>query len=618
MIVQRKFFFIVLFLIFILSSCDSNINNQVESYSVEFTLEGGEHTGGGALIQSVKHGSTATAPIVEKDGYVFDGWDQSLNGITSDKIIKANWRNYTASEIYDKVTDATVEIVAYNSSNVPIGLGSGFFYNNQGEIITNYHVIEDAYSIKVRISNSSEYTVTSIKGYSIDLDLAILRINYQNVSYIPLSTRNVSVGESIYAIGSSLGLTDTFSIGNISNNNRVIEGINCYQLTAPISSGNSGGPLVDMFGKAIGVNSMSLIGGDNIYFAIKISEIDKLDVSTPKTVIAVYNEIRLSPFLTTTTVSTNSTVTVNITSTKKYQTLKFTPTVSGTYTIYSTNTTYDSYVKAYNSLYNELDYDDDSGDGLCFRLSINLIGGQTYYFVVSMSPYLPDNYPEFGSFTVFISGSSFINAINITQGSTTYGSISTVGATVVYKFVPTYTGLYVLYSSGSLDLYVTIYDSNGNQLATNDDSGGGLNFALMRNLVSGSTYYYEVKISPYAGAASLKTGSYTMYLTQGTQITTTSYQNAYISYTGGYTLFVFSPTYSGTYIIYSTGTYDSYVELYDGSGNKITSNDDGGTNFNFRLSYYLSSGEVYFFLVQMSPYVLSSYPKTGTFPIYLD
>ena len=617
---QKKlyFFLIVLIISFVLVGCGSELIEKTPEYEVQFLLEGGEQISGGSLLQTIEHGSSAEAPIIKKDGYVFDGWDQSLTGITSNKEIKAKWRHFTASEIYEKVTRATVEIVAYDKSNESIGLGSGFFYNNNGEIITNYHVIEGAYSIKVRITNSQEYIVSSIKGYDIDLDLAVLKINYNNTEYIELSDRIASIGESIYAIGSSLGLTDTFSAGNISNNNRIVEGIECYQLTAPISPGNSGGPLVDIYGKVVGINTMSLVGGDNIYFAIKISEFYKLDLSTSKTVRAVYEEILMAPFQLTTTVLSNTSTSISITSANKYRTLKFIPVTTGTYTIYSSDTRYDTYIKVYDSQYNQIDYDDDGGDEYCFKLSIQLSAGQTYYFIISMSPLRFESYPEYGTFNIYISGFNFTNAVNLSLTTTTSGNISTSGGKNYYKFTPSFTSTYVLYSNSSLDLFVTIYDSNGNQLTTNDDSGSSLDFSVVRSLLSGVTYYFEVKISPYATASSSKTGSYTLNLTSGYQITTTSTQSAYITTIGGYDLFVFIPSYSGTYVIYSTGSYDSYVTLYDGSGNLLSSNDDGGTNYNFRLSNYLQANEVYFFLVKMSPYISSSDSKTGIFSIYLD
>ena len=160
----------------------------------------------------------------------------------------------SAEEIYNLAAPSTVEITAY--SNTFTSTGTGFFYSNDGKIITNYHVIEDCTSAIITVSNGTSYNVNRVLGYSKEKDIALLETSCS--SSIPLSFRqsDVKTGETVYAIGSSLGLTGSLSNGIVSSAEREIEGNRYMQTTTPISSGNSGGPLLDEFGKVIGIISL--------------------------------------------------------------------------------------------------------------------------------------------------------------------------------------------------------------------------------------------------------------------------------------------------------------------------------------------------------------------------
>ena len=115
-----------------------------------------------------------------------------------------------------------------------------------------------------------------MRDYDKVLDLAIVQADIQGNAYLEFSKHPVATGETIYALGSSQGLTSTFSSGIVSTASRTIEGVNYIQTTAPISQGNSGGPLVDPYGEVVGVNSMTLTTGQNLNFAIDIHELEKL------------------------------------------------------------------------------------------------------------------------------------------------------------------------------------------------------------------------------------------------------------------------------------------------------------------------------------------------------
>lgn len=198
----------------------------------------------------------------------------------------------TAKEIYENTRPAMVEIVTYDKAGKAMSVGSGFFISEDGYIATNYHVIRGAYSISV-VKYSTHGAITSVKvaGYDANQDVAILKIETSGEKYLEFATEAPKTGDTVYALGSTLGLTDTFTMGMISNPNRYVTGKYCLQFTAPISGGNSGGPLLNSDGKVIGVVTLTVPSGQNINFAIKgsvVEALDKVKLDTPLAVSTVY------------------------------------------------------------------------------------------------------------------------------------------------------------------------------------------------------------------------------------------------------------------------------------------------------------------------------------------
>lgn len=198
----------------------------------------------------------------------------------------------TAKEIYENARPAMVEIVTYDKAGKAMSVGSGFFISEDGYIATNYHVIRGAYSIAVvKYSSHSAITTVKVAAYDANQDIAILKIEASGEKFLEFSTETPKTGDTVYAIGSTLGLTDTFTMGMISNPNRYVTGKYCLQFTAPISGGNSGGPLLNSDGKVIGVVTLTVPSGQNINFAIKGSVVEALNrvkLDTPLDVSTVY------------------------------------------------------------------------------------------------------------------------------------------------------------------------------------------------------------------------------------------------------------------------------------------------------------------------------------------
>ena len=196
---------------------------------------------------------------------------------------------YDATTIHDMCAKSVCEITTYDKSGSALALGSGFVYSSDGNIVTNFHVIEGAYSIKIAL-NGSTYTAQYVLAYDKNIDIAVLKINATNLKSVKICDKPHKVGQEVYAFGSSKGLTATFSRGIITYSNREMDGVVYTQHDAAISSGNSGGPLINQFGEVIGINTLTIKDSQNLNFAINISELSNLNYGTKLTVSQFYEK----------------------------------------------------------------------------------------------------------------------------------------------------------------------------------------------------------------------------------------------------------------------------------------------------------------------------------------
>ena len=189
-------------------------------------------------------------------------------------------KKLTGEEIYTKISPSTVEV--YAESDFVSSLGTGFYINDSGTVVTNYHVIQDCSSAYVTTSDGGTYEVKNLLGYSKELDIALLETTKSNSTAVETCT-SVTTGETVYVLGSSLGLTGTFSEGLVSTAERTVDDAPYIQISAPISPGNSGGPVVNSMGQVIGIASAGFEEGQNLNLALPISVLDKIDTNRPIT-----------------------------------------------------------------------------------------------------------------------------------------------------------------------------------------------------------------------------------------------------------------------------------------------------------------------------------------------
>jgi len=178
-------------------------------------------------------------------------------------------------DLIKKVKPCVVLIETFDKDNKPLGQGSGFFVNNKGHIVTNHHVVENAYWANARTMAGRNYYVQGMLAKDEKADLAVLLIDVSddNVSALELTSVVPSVGEDIVVIGSPLGLESSVSTGIVSAVRDIPAFGKILQITAPLSPGSSGSPVLNMKGQVIGVATLILSEGQALNFAIPAEKI---------------------------------------------------------------------------------------------------------------------------------------------------------------------------------------------------------------------------------------------------------------------------------------------------------------------------------------------------------
>lgn len=179
------------------------------------------------------------------------------------------------SSLVKQIGEAVVQV------KTPGGLGSGFFLNEDGYLITNFHVIEGETEISVEVYHQKNgqldrETYRQVKIIAINKfqDLALLHIEDKNApKFTPVtlgSSDALNVGDGVFAIGSPLGLERTVTQGILSTKTRQMEGQLYLQTSTQINPGNSGGPLFNLAGEVVGVTNMKITFGEGLGFAIPV------------------------------------------------------------------------------------------------------------------------------------------------------------------------------------------------------------------------------------------------------------------------------------------------------------------------------------------------------------
>jgi S1-C subfamily serine protease/regulator of sirC expression with transglutaminase-like and TPR domain len=181
----------------------------------------------------------------------------------------------TTADLAESIAPSLVKITQMGREGAD-GIGSGFIVSADGLIATNLHVIGEARRLQVEMHDGKTHAVTSIHATDAHRDLALLKIDAKNLKPLPLGdSQKVRQGESVVAMGAPEGLAFSIVQGVLSAT-REIDGNDMLQIAIPIEKGNSGGPLLDMRGKVLGILTLKHIKTDNLGFAMPVNALKDL------------------------------------------------------------------------------------------------------------------------------------------------------------------------------------------------------------------------------------------------------------------------------------------------------------------------------------------------------
>jgi len=176
----------------------------------------------------------------------------------------------TPRQIAANAHAALLMVHALSTRGDTLGMGTGFVVSSDGLFVTNYHVIEEADRLVVSLLDGGRYDQVQVVATDPASDLALMRMPAAGLRPLKMgSDTRMEVGDKVYVMGNPLGMSGTFSDGMVSGK-RPLEGVAMLQISAPISPGSSGGPVMNERGEVIGVATMMVMGGQNLNMAVPV------------------------------------------------------------------------------------------------------------------------------------------------------------------------------------------------------------------------------------------------------------------------------------------------------------------------------------------------------------
>lgn len=177
-----------------------------------------------------------------------------------------------------KAVNPSVALVEMLDSNGQVTSSGSGYVSAKGEVVTNYHVVSGEVNqrARVRFADGTLYETFKLKRFDPDLDLAILDLPLlTSIRPLPVATAG-STGSVVYALGSPRGVNNTITQGILSNRQVYVEGYPYLQFSASVTHGNSGGPLVDVYGQVIGIVTWGIADSQNMNYAVPVSQLKSL------------------------------------------------------------------------------------------------------------------------------------------------------------------------------------------------------------------------------------------------------------------------------------------------------------------------------------------------------
>ena len=216
------------------------------------------------LIPCASHAETV------KDIDSINGNSMSSDITSRPPIAQSNQAEKSPAQIFKDVSPAVVVITMSSVGEIPAGYGSGFIISQDGIIMTCLHCVSMAQNISISTKDGQRLPVTGIIGFDPINDICLLKVEAQGLPGVSLGNADIlETGASIFTIGAPQNLSDSISDGLVSGKRQLFSR-KMLQISAPISPGNSGGPVIDAYGNVVGVASFYHKRGQNLNFATPI------------------------------------------------------------------------------------------------------------------------------------------------------------------------------------------------------------------------------------------------------------------------------------------------------------------------------------------------------------
>ena len=200
-------------------------------------------------------------------------------------------------KLIKRIQPAVVTVIGYDANGKIIRLGSGFFIDGKDHIITNRHVISGVAKAEVKTADGARYLLKAMVSEDQQVDLVKLVVEgLKGIhSYLLITQTQPEVGERVVVVGSPLGLEQTVSDGMVSAIRNIPGRGEILQISAPVSPGSSGGPVVNLKGEVIGVATFQMSRGQNLNFAIPGRRVLALRDFPPRSITETKAEERQNP-----------------------------------------------------------------------------------------------------------------------------------------------------------------------------------------------------------------------------------------------------------------------------------------------------------------------------------
>jgi S1-C subfamily serine protease len=193
------------------------------------------------------------------------------------KAVPPPQRTYSTEELFQLASPAVVLVEVYDQEGHKRGLGSGFAASANGSVVTNYHVIRGASRATAKFADGTFAPVVGVVAYDPGHDVAVIKVQAMSPPTLKLGDSDkLRVGDHVVAIGSPLGLQNTLSEGIVS---AMRAGL--IQMSAPISPGSSGGPVLNPTGDVVAISVATIMSGQNLNFAVPVNWAKRYLSETP-------------------------------------------------------------------------------------------------------------------------------------------------------------------------------------------------------------------------------------------------------------------------------------------------------------------------------------------------